>query len=119
MKTTFKTPNLGLLLRGDGETLGIILIEQGEDKDISSLIEQAVAEHYTVEKAVISDELPTGHQGCLPIKNDHTITSDNFRTMVFSVDLFDGDTDEEPSEIRDIEADVITVYSSSPYKFVE
>ncbi len=119
MKTTFKTHSLGLLLRGDGETLGIILIEQGEDKDISSLIEQAVADHYTVEKAVISDELPTGHQGCLSINNDHTITSDDSRTMVFSIDLFDGDTDEEPSEIRDIEADVITVYSNSFYKFVE
>jgi hypothetical protein len=119
MKTTFKTPSLGLLLRGDGETLGIILIEQGEDKDISSLIEQAVADHYTVEKAVISDELPTGHLGCLPIKSDYTITSDDFRTMVFSVDLFDGDEDEEPSEIYDIKADVITVYSNSPYKFIE
>jgi hypothetical protein len=118
MKTTFKTPSLGLLLRGDEETLGIILIEQGEDKDISSLIEQAVADHYCVEKAVISD-LPLNHDGCLLIKSDYTITSDDSRTMVFSVDLFDGDTDEEPSEIRDIEADVITVYSNSFYKFVE
>lgn len=117
MKTTFKTSNIGLLLRGDGEILGIILIEPGESKDISSLIEQAVADHYCVEKAVISNGLNDNHRGCLLINNDYTITSDDSRTMAFSVDLFDGDTDEEPSEIRDIEADVITVYSNSPYTF--
>lgn len=119
MKTSTNINSIGLLLQEDGENIAFILIEAGENKDISAQIERALIDHYCVDKAVISNELPTGRPGCLPINNDYTITSDDSRTMVFSVDLFDGDTDEEPSEVRDIKADVITVYSNSPYTFTE
>jgi hypothetical protein len=117
MKTTFNTTNLGLLLHEDGNVIGVLLIETGEGKDISENIKQVVSEHYCVEKAVINNEIPTGHIGYLPINNDYTITEEDSRTMVFSVDLFEGDEDDEPSEVYDIKVDVITVYSNSPYTF--
>lgn len=116
MKVTSPTNSFALVLREENESgiIAVILIEAGQEVDITEKIEQAISDHYSAHSARISEKLPDTKQ--YPKFKRGEVIENDFRPFAFDVELFE-DEDSEYSELRTIIGEITVVYSNKAYDF--